>query len=95
MIVDSSVLIAVLRGEPDREQLLRALLDADVCRVSAATYLESAIVIDGSRDPVLQRDFDELLAISRCRIELVPASRPGSRARRTVISVRGPAIPPS
>jgi ribonuclease VapC len=61
MIVDSSAIVAILRGEPERESYLRALAADSRPRISAATYLEAAVVIDGLNDPVLSRRFDELL----------------------------------
>jgi ribonuclease VapC len=38
-----------------------AIADTDRRRMSAANYLEAAIVIDGSRDPIASRRFDDLL----------------------------------
>ena len=38
-----------------------ALQDASTCRISAVTYVESAIVTDSNRNPVLSRRFDDLL----------------------------------
>ena len=60
MIVDTSAIVSILRGEPEAERYLQAIDDADVPRISAAGYLESAIVIDGGRDPVLSRRLDDL-----------------------------------
>jgi ribonuclease VapC len=39
--------------------------------MSAATFLEAAIVVDGSRDPILSREFDEFVAASGIAIEPV------------------------
>ena len=36
--------------------------------LSAASYLEAAIVVDGHRDPVVSRRLDELLAVTQVRI---------------------------
>ena len=80
MIVDSSALLAVLREEPGHEQLLRPLLSTPSVRMSAATYLESAIVIDALQDPVLSRRFDELL--EAIGIEVVPVTFAQARNRR-------------
>lgn len=62
MIVDTSALIAVLTGEPDRDALLEAVTAADERAMSAASYLEAAIVVDALGDPVKSRRLDELLA---------------------------------
>ena len=60
MIVDTSALIAVLRAEPDATRFAEALATrGEAKRLSAANYLEAAIVIDGSRDPIASRRLDE------------------------------------
>ena len=53
MIIDSSALIAILRDEPEAMTCARAIEAASHRRISAANFVESAIVIDGSRDPCL------------------------------------------
>jgi ribonuclease VapC len=55
MIVDTSALIAILRDEPGARDFAIAIAEADRRRISAANYLETAIVIDGSRDPIASR----------------------------------------
>lgn len=69
MIVDTSAIVAILRGEDDADLYIDALAREAEPRLSAATYLEAAIVIDANRDPVLSRKFDDLLAASHARIE--------------------------
>ena len=71
MIVDTSSLVAILRDEPDAAAHAGAIEAARVRRVSAANYLEAAIVIDGSRDPVASRRFDELCREAQITIEPV------------------------
>jgi ribonuclease VapC len=71
MIVDSSVIIAILRNEPDANELAAALRRAPIRRVSAVTWVESAVVTDGNRNPVLSRRFDDLLRDVHMRIETV------------------------
>lgn len=61
MIVDSSALLAILRSEPEAAACARAIAEASNPRISAANFLETAIVIDGSRDPIASRRFDDLL----------------------------------
>jgi ribonuclease VapC len=61
MIVDTSALIVILRDEPEARAFAMAIADTDRRRMSAANYLEAAIVIDGSRDPIASRRFDDLL----------------------------------
>jgi ribonuclease VapC len=71
MIVDTSALIAILRDESDAKVFATAIADADRRRLSAANYLETAIVIDGSRSPIASRRFDDLLREAEIVIEPV------------------------
>jgi ribonuclease VapC len=67
MIIDSSAIVAILHGEPETLEFLHAIDQAPSRRMSAATFVEAAIVVDGQRDPILSRDFDSLCE----RIELI------------------------
>ncbi len=71
MIVDSSAVIAILRSEPDAKRFSETIEAAEICRMSAATYLETAIVIDGARDAVASHRVDELIAEAEIVIEPV------------------------
>ena len=71
MIVDTSAVVAILRGEPDADRYINALAHAASPKMSAATYVESAVVVDANRDPVLSGRFDDLVA----DIEVVPLTR--------------------
>ena len=71
MIVDSSALIAILRNEPEAAFCADAIATAPIRRISAATFVEVAAVIDGSRDPIASRRFDELIAEAGMIIEPV------------------------
>ena len=61
MIVDTSALIAILRGESDAVSFAEAIENATVRRLSAMNYVEAAAVVEWSRDPVANRRFDDLL----------------------------------
>jgi ribonuclease VapC len=71
MIIDSSALLAILRNEPEAERCARAIEKAAKRRISAANFLETAIIIDASRDPVASRRFDDLLHAAAVAIEPV------------------------
>src|SRR5438445_10469038 len=75
MIIDTSALIAILRDERDAIDYARAIADAAIRRISAANYVETAAVIDPSRDPVASRRFDDLLREARFVIEPVTESQ--------------------
>ena len=71
MILDTSAVIAILRDEPDAAAFAEAIEQAARRRISAVNYVEAAAVIDGSRDPIASRRFDELLREADVTIEAV------------------------
>ncbi|MDR3440091.1 type II toxin-antitoxin system VapC family toxin [Telmatospirillum sp.] len=71
MIVDTSAVIAILRDEPEAQFCAMAIENAAQRRMSAANFLEAAVVIDGSRDPVASRRFDELVREAHLVVEPV------------------------
>jgi ribonuclease VapC len=81
VIVDTSVLVAIIRGEPDRRAYQALIARAPAARISAATYVELGIVVDGPRDPVQSSSLDALLASARIRIE--PFTESQARIART------------
>jgi ribonuclease VapC len=73
MIVDSSVIIAILRNEPDAAAMADALQEAPIRRISAVTYVEAAVVADNDRNPLLSRRFDGLVRDAQMFVEPVTA----------------------
>lgn len=71
MIIDTSAVIAILLDEPDARRFAEAVEGADLRHISAATYLEIGMVIDGRRNPALSRRLDEFLAEAGVVIEPV------------------------
>ena len=71
MVVDSSALIAILRGEPEAGDLSDAIAAADLCLLSAANLLETAIVLDNLVDPRVGRHLDSYVEHAGIRIEPV------------------------
>jgi ribonuclease VapC len=71
MIIDTSAIIAILRDEPEAQFCAMAIESVAQRRVSAANFLEAAVVIDGSRDPVASRRFDELVREAHLTVEPV------------------------
>jgi ribonuclease VapC len=61
VIIDSSALVAVAKREEDSATLVGKIVSATVRRISAASYVESAIVVDSKGDPVLSRRLDDFL----------------------------------
>jgi ribonuclease VapC len=71
LIVDTSALIAILCDEADARDMALAIERAEIRKISAANYLETAVVIDASRDPIASRRFDELVDTAELRVEPV------------------------
>lgn len=71
MIIDTSAFVAILRNEPDARVYAEAIESALTRRVSAATFVETAAVIDASGDPVASRGFDALIETAGVVIEPV------------------------
>ena len=69
MIVDTSVIVAILGGEPEGVAFARLIADAADARISAATYVELGIVVDGRQDPVLSSALDRFLLDAGLRVE--------------------------
>jgi ribonuclease VapC len=61
MIVDSSAMVAVIKREPDWLSLSERMDSADRLHISAASYLETAIVLDGLRNPARSAELDDLI----------------------------------
>lgn len=81
MIVDSSALIAVILGEPEEEVLAKAMLRHGAPAMSAANWLEAAMVIDSRRLPEGRIRLDD--AVAWLRIALLPVTPEiASEARR-------------
>lgn len=71
MIVDTSALVAILGSEAEADKFVDAIARADAPALSAATYVETAVVIDARRNPALSRALDRFLDESRISIEPV------------------------
>lgn len=72
MVVDSSAVIAILTGEPAGGALVDALLADTRRRMSAATLVEAAIVIEARHGEPGGRELD--LFLHRAGIEIVPVT---------------------
>jgi ribonuclease VapC len=71
VIVDSSAIIAILKQEPEAAVFVAAIVEAGGCRISAANFLEAAIVIDGQKSSPATREFDEFIHDGDISIEPV------------------------
>lgn len=79
MVIDTSAVMAVLLGEPERAAI-ELLLQVGPCRISAATRVELALVAEGRSGAEGARIADDLL--ERFDIEVHPVD---ARIARTAI----------
>jgi ribonuclease VapC len=70
MIIDSSVLVAILLGEPERDAFLRAIHAASARRISAMSKLETGIVMVARKGRSATSEVD--LLITKLAATIVP-----------------------
>jgi ribonuclease VapC len=71
MIVDTSALMAILFAEPDAERFATAIAEATICRVSAGSFVEAAVVIESHSKGGAGYQLDALLREAKIKIEPV------------------------
>ena len=67
MVLDTSALLAVLLGEPERDPFIVVLAEAEDPLISAATLVESSIVMRAKTGDHGVADLDDLLAAAAAR----------------------------
>lgn len=81
MVLDTSALLALLLDEPEAEAFRGAVEDAEARLVSAATLLETALVIEARKGEAGGRELDALIRTAEVAIVPVDADQV-SEARR-------------
>ena len=61
MVLDTSAVLAILFGEPEATQLLRAISNADETVIGAATFVEASAVMRARKGPGGEVALDALL----------------------------------
>lgn len=70
MIIDSSVIVAIVKDEPEAPTFEQIMQDTDqALRISAANWFEASIVADGMRIAELSLRFDRM--VERANLEIV------------------------
>lgn len=69
MIIDTSAMVAILRDEPDRADLIRQIEAEPDRRMSAVSVLETAMVLEGRSGADAGLDLD--LFLERAGVEIV------------------------
>jgi ribonuclease VapC len=70
MVIDTSALAAIFFAEPERQAFLNSILAATSRFVSAATVLETGIVLEARQGEAAGREFD--LFVVRAALQVVP-----------------------
>jgi len=82
MVIDTSALLAIFLAEPERTSFLQRITQADTRRISAATVLETGIVLEASKGEAAGREFD--LFVVRAGLEVVPVDAEQIEVARSV-----------
>jgi len=77
MVIDTSVLVAVILKEEEYEELIFKMAEADVRYVSAGSYLEASVVLMKRRGQGVELELDRLIYESE--IVIIPVT--GLQAR--------------
>ena len=72
MIIDTSAILAILFKEADADHFISAIASASSRRMSAATLLETTIVLESRSGPAAGHELDAFL--KRAQIETVPVT---------------------
>jgi ribonuclease VapC len=75
VVLDTSALLAVLLGEPERDRFIAALADTEDPLISAATLVESSIVMRAKTGDGGVADLDDLLAAAAVRSVAVDSAQ--------------------
>jgi ribonuclease VapC len=70
MVIDTSAVLAIFLAEPERQRFLDSILQAGKRLISAASVLETGIVLESKRGESAGREFD--LFVVRTSLEVVP-----------------------
>jgi ribonuclease VapC len=70
MVIDTSALVAILLDEPERHMFNQQIAAAQARLLSAATLVETAIVLTSRKGPRAQAELD--LYVEKAALEVVP-----------------------
>lgn len=75
MVIDTSALVAIFLAEPERKLLLDLVLQAETRMISAASVLETGIVLEARRGESAGREFDLFLVRANLQIVAVDSEQ--------------------
>jgi ribonuclease VapC len=70
MVIDTSALLAIFLGEPERQAFLNLVESSEARLISAANVLETGIVLESKLGEAAGREFD--LFLVRASLQVVP-----------------------
>ncbi len=70
MVIDTSALVAIFLGEAERQRFLAQMIAAETRLISAATVLETGMILEARRGEAAGREFD--LFVVRANLQIVP-----------------------
>jgi ribonuclease VapC len=69
MVIDTSAVLAIFLAEPERKQFLELIIQSSKRMISAASVLETGMVLESKRGESAGREFD--LFLVRANLEVV------------------------
>ena len=84
MILDTSAMVAVLYREPEAPAFAQLIHDADLCRISVATYVELSMVVENQLGPEGMRQAEAFIRRAGIVIEPVTLDQ-GELARQAFL----------
>jgi ribonuclease VapC len=80
MIMDTSAVLAILFNESDAETYARAISEADPPRMSAASFVEAAVMVEAQTEASGSRQFDAFFR--RAGVVIEPVTEEQAHAAR-------------
>jgi ribonuclease VapC len=87
VIVDTSAIVAILFNEPDAATYATAIAEAEIRRISAATYVEASIVIEANTKAGGTAEFDTF--VRRAGLSIEPVTEEQAHLARQAYSHYG------
>ena len=75
MVIDTSALLAIFLAEPERKAFLDSIFQAETRMISAASVLETGIVLEARRGESAGREFDLFLVRTNLQIVSVDSEQ--------------------
>jgi ribonuclease VapC len=73
MVLDTSALLAILQNEAERASFITNIVEAPVCRISAASYVEAGIVMQSRYGRAGLHQL--MLFLSRANVSIEPVDK--------------------